>query len=46
MQKIIKNQTNKDNRLIKYEKYKKGLVALTPDEYEKAIKLYCKLNKL
>ena len=29
-----------------YEKFKRGLVGLTSEEYEEAIRLYCKLNKI
>jgi len=46
MQKIIKNQTNKNDKLLKYEEFKKGLVDLTPEEYEEAIRLYCIANKI
>ena len=30
----------------KYEEFKKGLVNLTPEEYEEAIRLYCKANNI
>lgn len=29
-----------------YEKFKKGLQDLNPDEYEETIKKYCKKNKI
>lgn len=34
------------NRWIKYEEYKKGLVDLTSEEYEEAIRIFCKVNNL
>ena len=30
----------------KYEEFKKGLVDLTSEEYEEAIRIYCMMNKL
>lgn len=30
----------------KYEEFKKGLIDLTPEEYEEAIRIYCKINKI
>ena len=46
MQKIIKNRANRNNEWTKYEEFKKGLVGLTPEEYEEAVRLYCKVNKI
>jgi hypothetical protein len=34
------------DKWTKYEEFKKGLIGLTPEEYEEAIKLYCKTNKV
>ncbi len=35
-----------DDELLEYEEFKKGLEDLTPGEYEEAIRLYCKANKI
>lgn len=37
-----------DDKLSKYEKFKRELRRrdLSPEEYEEAIRLYCKVNKI
>lgn len=35
-----------DDKDLKYEAFKKNLKDLSPEEYEEAIRLYCKANRL